>query len=156
MTTIVACRSKRVIVADTRIVDGNQFYEADKIVDLKDGSVIATAGDGNLGEMFVDFLQNPKAAHFKGFDDYALFYGENKDNSFDALRLFPDGTLWHYGKSFRYHINVGEDIYGIGSGGALAAMLVRLGYHPKEVMPLVVEYGKDVNTSPHFTMRQFK
>jgi hypothetical protein len=102
--------------------------------------------------MFVDFLVHPKVKHWVDYNDYIMFSGDNKDNQFDALRLWPDGELWHYGKSFRYYNVVMDDVYGIGSGGAMATLLVRLGYDPQDAIRLVSTVGADSGTGPESTI----
>lgn len=90
MTIIVASRDR--IVSDSRLTAGDIYYDIGKIFRLKDGSLLATAGDDRLTYAF-------EKAFCAGVEPEAM--EKEEDEEFEGVILNPRGDLILYtGPSF--------------------------------------------------------
>lgn len=129
MTIIVATRDR--MVSDSRLSYGESHYEVGKIFRLKDGSLMATAGDGRLTYTF-------EKACLIGIEPELP--ERQDDEEFEGVVLKPDGTLTLYDDAYSPNV-VGNPFVVIGSSQAAGAAIWRLKHDasPEEAVAAGIE-----------------
>ena len=130
MTTI-ACTRKQMVGDKKLVFDDDSYVLVTKVFRLR-GELVATAGDWDEGERFLEwFGGNRKTKCPKLSDD------------FQAVSVNHDGIHWWSYKG--YSQRLAREHFAIGSGAVAAMCLMEMGADPKEAVERVAKH--DNNTS---------
>lgn len=120
MTTVVACRSLGIMVADSRISHGEGKFRSRKKVQRAGKYLVGISGDYMPGLAFMrSFIEAVKRRSSKAPPMLPRTTGE-----FEMLALSCHG-LWMYGKDGTPVEIEDDDVYSIGSGGLYARAALR-------------------------------
>lgn len=119
------------IASDTRAAQDGLIIQRPwhKLHPLPDGSVVGSAGDSELGVLFLDWLESGEESSAR--PDWS-------DEDFAAMRLYPDGTIMVY----TAHC-VPEPVpapFAIGSGHKLALGALEAGASPLRAVEIACIY----------------
>lgn len=126
MTTIAV--NRECMAADTRVVNGNSYYHADKIFRVGN-SLLGTAGDSFMCLAFVEWFKSPRR---NPFELHKLIGEEGDRNEIVIAELNAGGIyLWN---GWGYPEKLNDPAFAIGSGGMPALEAMRNGHTPEEAV----------------------
>ncbi len=130
--TCIVCTTKQ-MVADRKLVIGEDYYTlVTKIVKVR-GDIVGTAGEAEDGELFIEwYQQRQKKEKPKTIDE------------FEAIVLTREGHILWYNSSL-YSVRIESPYFAIGCGAKTALVLMKLGKTPREAIELISEVDNYVS-----------
>lgn len=140
MTTVVYCRTDRVLAADRRVVNGCDKICAPmtKIRRLSDGSMVGVSGSVAALQLVAEWLDGGCEGRFRGPEDS------------EYLVISPDGDVHQIQDGIMFEIE--DDIPYMGSGGQVALGAMAQGATAQEAVMIASRY--DINSGDGVDMLQ--
>ena len=135
MTTIAY--KSGVVAADSQEThsDGRK-NDCQKLYKMKDGTIIATAGDSYTGLIFVEWFKEgarkesiPDLTNITLEEDFECLVLENTENIYIINRFFQ-----------KYHIEMPEGFYSLGWGAPYAVAAMHMGADAKKAVQVAAKY----------------
>lgn len=143
MTTVIACRSLKTMVADSNVSHGEVNFKSTRKISKIGKYVVGVAGDYSHALRYIESF----AAKARTMDGKSVPHLERMDGEFDVLVMSEHG-MWIYGDDGT-PIPVEDEWYVIGSGGGWAASSLRTQeltctpYNLQMALEVACEYDTD-------------
>lgn len=119
MTTVIACRSLKTMIADTNVSHGEVSFKSTKKIRRIGKYAVGVSGDYSHALRYIEGF----AEKAKGMDGRTVPQLDAMDGEFDVIVLSEHG-LWLYGDDGT-PLPIEDEFYAIGSGAGWAAACLR-------------------------------
>lgn len=138
MTTVVASIHHGCISADTRITGEASIGNISKLRRIGD-AVYGIAGDVDPAFLFLEWMErlNPKESYRKRIEALHKMIGPEDRSSFTAIELSDSGLAYWSGWGVR--VPILDQIWGTGTGAAVAISHVKKGMDPQEAIHVAMQ-----------------